>query len=145
MAYDPYGDSMTGAVLSADPLELVVMLYNGLLASIRDARGALASGDRAARARAAGRGMEILLELSSSLDRERGGELAGQLARLYAFMLERLQDGNFRQQDAPFAEAEAVALPLLEAWRSIRTEGVEVVMPLPGYSPAAAPSISLCG
>ncbi len=111
---------MQQAILCADPLELVVMLYEGLGESIQAARQALRDGDIAGRARSASRALEIVAELSSSLDRERGGEVASSLARLYEFISDRLQEGNFAQQDRAFSEAGRVVSTLLEAWRELR-------------------------
>ena len=125
---------MQQAILCADPLELVVMLYEGLGESIQAARQALQAGDIAGRATSVSRALDILAELASSLDRERGGEIAASLARLYDFISVRLQEGNFVQQDAAFGEAARVAATLLDAWRELRpTPQAEPVV----YSAAA--------
>lgn len=138
---------MQQAIACANPMELVVLLYEGLSESIESARQALRAGDVTGRATAASRALEILAELSSSLDRERGGEVASNLARLYEFVFARLQDGNFTQQDAAFAEAGKVVATLLEAWREIRpAAGREA----PTLNPANLPmnpmaTLSACG
>lgn len=111
---------MQQAILCAQPLELVVMLYEGLGAAIHSARQALRAGDIAGRAGATSRALEILAELSSSLDRERGGQIASDLARLYDFISTRLQEGNYLQQEQAYSEAAQVVSTLQEAWRELR-------------------------
>lgn len=119
MTYDPYREHMQQAILCAQPLELVVMLYEGLGEAIETARQSLRAGDIAGRARAVSRAIEIVAELSSSLDLERGGDLGSGLARLYDFISARLQEGNFLQQDQAFSEAAQVVSTLQEAWREL--------------------------
>ena len=145
MTANPYGSHVAERVLGADPVELVLMLYEELLRSVEEARRQLAAGNAHERARAVSRALEILTELVESLDARAGGELAGNLLRLYAFLIERLQQGNFEQRDEPLADCERVILPLLEAWRTVcrdRWSG------LPAVDPAAvqsAPAVSICG
>lgn len=116
---NPYRNQMEQEVLCAEPLELVVMLCGGLRGCIRDSRRQLAAGDIAGRARSVSKALAIVGELATTLDVERGGEIATGLRRLYAFVAARLLDGNGRQVDGPLAEAEAVAATLLEAWTAV--------------------------
>lgn len=138
---------MQQAILCADPLELVVMLYEGLGESIQSARQALSAGNIPGRAAATSKALEIVAELSAALDRDRGGEIASNLARLYAYISERLQEGNFSQQDRAFAEAGQVAATLLEAWRELRParmpENLATSTASFGMSPLA--TLSACG
>lgn len=81
-------------VLSADPLKRVVLLYHGALDSVTAARRHLAQGDVRARARSIGKAIEILAELSQSLDMMAGGELSVQLSRLYEYVMRLLMEAN---------------------------------------------------
>jgi flagellar protein FliS len=121
MSYEPYRNHRNEAILAADPLELVVMLYSELKVSIGRARRCLRDGDVSGRASATSLALEILAELASSLDRQRGGEIAGKLSGLYEFLSARLQDGNLRQADEPYAEAECVVDTLHEAWGALHS------------------------
>jgi len=145
MTANPYGGHVAERVLGADPVELVVMLYEELLHSVEEARRQLAAGDAHARARAVSHALGILAELVESVDARAGGELAGNLLRLYAFLIERLQQGNFEQRDEPLAECERVILPLVEAWRTVCRDRWSSP---PAVDPAAlqnAPAVSVCG
>src|SRR5215471_8847628 len=74
--HDAYLESR---VLSADPVELVNLLYQACTQAVRDARYHLAKGDIGERSRAINKACEILMELNSSLDRIQGGEIAARL------------------------------------------------------------------
>lgn len=107
-------------VLSADPLELVHILYEHTLAMVADARKHLADGNIAARGHSIKRAIAAIGELDSSLDREAGGSIAQNLAALYQYMRSRLLAANIRQEDTPLAEVEALLRTLDEAWSAIR-------------------------
>jgi flagellar protein FliS len=115
-ACDAYLESR---VESAEPLQLVRLLYQGALAAVRDARRYLASGDIAARSYAVSKAFDILMELTSSLDRARGGEIAARLAQLYDYLQRRLLEANARQEDEPLAEVLGLLTTLAEAWQEI--------------------------
>lgn len=106
-------------VYSADPVELVRMLYAGALNSTRSAREHLAAGQIAPRSAAISKVLAILGELESSLNHDVGGTLSQRLAQLYSYMRQRLFEANLRQVDAPLAETEALLATLLEAWQKV--------------------------
>lgn len=83
--------------LTAEPAQLVVMLFDGATRLLRQAQEALARGDIARFAEAVSWAHAVIAELSSVLDREAGGEVAESLSRLYAFMLRHLTEGLARK------------------------------------------------
>jgi flagellar protein FliS len=107
-------------ILSADPLELVHILYEHTSAMVSDARRYLAEGDIPARGRAISRAIAAIDELDGSLDRRAGGSISRNLASLYQYMRLRLVTANIRQEDAPLAEVESLLRTLGEAWNAIR-------------------------
>ena len=107
-------------VLSADPLELVHILYEHTLAMVADARRHLAAGNIAARGNSISRAIAAIDELDRSLDREAGGAIARNLAALYHYMQSRLLAANRQQEDQPLAEVETLLTTLDEAWKAIR-------------------------
>jgi flagellar secretion chaperone FliS len=109
-------------ILSAEPLELVHILYQHTLAMVADARRYLAEGNIAARGRSITRAIAAIDELDCSLDRQSGGSLAQNLAALYQFMRTRLLTANIRQEDSPLADVESVLRTLGEAWSAIRPD-----------------------
>jgi flagellar protein FliS len=119
MYENPYVDSLEIQVYSATPLELVRMLFDAAVNSVRAARRHLAEGNIAERSRAVTKTYRILAELYGSLDRERGGALSTRLSGLYDYMQRRLLEANFQQTDEGLAEVEKLLLPLQEAWSTI--------------------------
>src|SRR5690349_5828837 len=75
-AYDEYLESQ---VLTADPLELVRLLYTGALDAVRCACNDLSAGRIAERSRHIGKAEAILNQLALSLDHARGGTLSHSL------------------------------------------------------------------
>jgi flagellar protein FliS len=131
---------LEGRILSADPLELVRMLYQGCSHAVREARRFLAEGDIDGRSRSITKAHEILAELLHSLDRANGGEIAGRLAQLYDYMQTRLIEANCRQEDEPLAEVLGLLATLGEAWEGVeeQTRRAAVPPPSPWAQPAAA-------
>jgi len=108
-------------VLSADPMELVRLLYRGAADATRSASAHLAAGRIAERSRQISKAYAILLQLSGSLDHARGGTLSRSLAELYDYMQRRLLEANLRQKAEPLLEVESLLAKLLEGWDQIRT------------------------
>lgn len=125
---NPYDSYLESRVLAASPLELVLIAYQAAIDEVDSARRCLAVNDIAGRARHASKASALISELAQSLDEAQGGALARQLRELYAYLLTRIQDGNFHQSDAPFAEAARLLRTLLEAWQSIQPEPGPVSM-----------------
>ena len=95
------------------------MLYDGAIDAVRAARSYLASGDIYLRSRAVAKAVNILIELSHSLNYEAGGDLSRRLAALYDFMQRSLLDANFRQTDDGLATTETLLISIREAWATI--------------------------
>ena len=117
-------------VLSANPLELICILYQCALDSVRDARRHLAAGDIVARSRAICRGISAISELDGALNHAEGGAISRNLAELYQYLRQRLTEANMRQNDAPLAEVESLLTTLSEAWKAASAQ------PAPKSSPA---------
>ena len=124
-------------ILSAEPLELVRMLYQAGVEAVSQARRHLAAGEIRERAGAISRAAEILIELETSLDCERGGEISQNLARLYEYMRHRLAEAHLEQRDSPLGEVLELMTTLRGAWEGLRTP--EAVQAAPAPSPWAQP------
>jgi flagellar secretion chaperone FliS len=115
-AHDAY---LENRVLSAEPLELVQMLYQAAIGAVQDARHHLANGKIMERSRAITKACTILIELTASLNREAGGELAQRLGSLYDYMRRKLIEANFRQSDEPLGEVLSLLATISEGWAEI--------------------------
>lgn len=127
MSIQAYKNQQDWDILGASPLELVRALYRGAIRNVRLARTALANGQIRERSAAITNACAIVQELTVSLDKESGGEVASNLAELYVYIHRRLGDANIEQSDAPLAEAERLLQTLLEAWSQLKEEIPETV------------------
>ena len=106
-------------ILSADPVELVRILYDAAVDAVQAARRHLAAGHIATRSTAISKAVEILAELTASLHPERAPQVSQRLAELYDYMQRRLLAANFEQADAPLAEVLQLLQTLAEAWKAV--------------------------
>ena len=104
--------------LSAEPLELVAMLYLKAITEVREARRQLAEGNIASRSKAISKAYEVISELDASLNMEAGGDLSKRLRALYGYCLVRLLDANMHQEDEPLAEVLGLLSTLSEGWQA---------------------------
>ncbi len=116
MAYSNHSKYLETEVLSADPLKLVCMLYRGAIEATGTARRHLRDRRIRERSRQIMRALEILRELTRSLDPRY--EISRPLRDLYAYMQTRLLEANAQQIDAPLAEVEQLLSTLLEGWKA---------------------------
>jgi flagellar protein FliS len=120
MYNSPYfANSLETRVLSATPIELVQMLYDGAIDAIQSARRHLAEGRIKDRSLSIGKAIAILAELRGSLNYEKGGELSALLGGLYSYTQRILLEANFRQTDAGLAESERLLKTVREGWAQI--------------------------
>jgi flagellar protein FliS len=118
-AYETYLESR---VLTADPIELVRILYRLAIDRIREAREHLQTGDVGARGKAISTASQALGELARSLDFEAGGEVSLRLGQLYEYMQLRLVEANYQQSPGPLTEVLALLSTLSEAWQQLQPE-----------------------
>jgi flagellar protein FliS len=117
MAYPNYANYLETEVFSADPMKLVCMLYRGAIEATGAARRHLKAGEIRERSRQIMRAIEILRELSRSLD-PNYEEISRPLGELYAYMQTRLIEANAKQIDEPLAEVEQLLATLLDGWKT---------------------------
>lgn len=107
-------------VPEADGHRLVVMLFEGALDAIANAKIKLAAGDIPSRGQAISKAISIVEQgLRGSLDTEQGGEIAARLDGLYHYVGARLLDANLRADLKGLEEAAALLSQLQAAWAQI--------------------------
>jgi len=108
-------------VQSRTPIELVVLLYDGAIQSLGQARDAMQAGDLTTKRDALSRGLAIVSELQNMLNMEAGGEVAERLDGLYTYIHTRCLDANARRDVSGLDESIRLLLPLREAWAAVAT------------------------
>lgn len=120
------------AVNAADPHKLISMLYEGALLAIANAKNGIIHNDDAAKSAAISKAILIIDEgLNASLDKNAGGELAQNLAKLYEYMSMRLITANLKDGMAALNEVEHLLNDLKEAWDSIGPPAATPAQPKP--------------
>lgn len=110
---------------SRSPLELVVMLYDGLLGKLTEAATAHDRGDHRARAQAVSRALAILTELQNTLNMKDGGAVAAELDRLYTYIGSRLLDVTTKRDGSALGEAHRLLSTVRDAWYQVSVERAE--------------------
>lgn len=111
-------------VSSRSPLELVVLLYEGLIRFTGEARSAIERRDLVAKRTAMSRALSVLSELQSTLNMSEGGELAESLDNLYTYINGRLLDGSMQNNVEPLDETLKLAATLRDAWSEIASREI---------------------
>jgi flagellar protein FliS len=127
----PAGRYREVAIKTANPLQLVVMLYDGAIQSLNEAGEHLKRNDIARRARCTNRAVAIISELQACLNFRDGGEIAASLDRLYAYMKQQIFKANVEKRPEPLAEVAGLLENLRSAWRELAIK-----------TPAAAPDVN---
>jgi flagellar secretion chaperone FliS len=121
------------SVQGADPHTLVGLLYDALLQSIAQARGAMARGDTETKGRSLGKAVRILEEgLKAGLNLEQGGDIAANLRQLYSYSAMRLTQANLRNDPKALEEVVRLIEPIAESWKRIRGPGPAYLQPVQG-------------
>lgn len=109
-------------IMTASPMELIIMLYDEAIKSLIKAEDAF---------KLEGPGQiqevnnhllhvqDIITELTSSLNFEKGGQIATNLYSLYDFMIYQLSQANVKKQLKPIKEVKALLKDLREAWLKV--------------------------
>lgn len=107
---------------TATPEALILMLYDGALRFITQAEDAFAENNTELISNSLLRVQAIITELLTSLDKEKGGEIATNLERLYLFFLDKLTDSNIRKDPEPMRQIK----PLIEDLRNTWAEAMKL-------------------
>ncbi|MCC7180175.1 MAG: flagellar export chaperone FliS [Acidobacteria bacterium] len=124
-------------VQSRTPIELVVMLYDGALRFVAVAQDALRRRDIPARREATSRLLAIVSELQSTLDLERGGEVAARLDGLYDYVTRRILDVTAHNDEAALDEVRRLLETLRDGWQALaRTATIDPMVAAVAARPA---------
>lgn len=108
------------AVESANPHQLVLLLFQGAERAIALARVHMEAGNLAEKGTSISKAIDIInLGLKASLDIEAGGEIAQNLAALYDYMVRRLINANIKNQVATLDEVAGLLGEISSAWAEI--------------------------
>lgn len=115
-----YGNSsaqyLEAEIMSRPKEWLVPLLYEHLLSRLHRADVQMEIGDLSGKAESLSKASEIVLELATALDRERGGAIAGHLGSLYAFFASEIMEIGRTLDRTRLARLIPIIADLHEAW-----------------------------
>jgi flagellar protein FliS len=106
-------------VSTADRLQLVVMLYDGAITFLNQAKEKMAAQDTAGKGLYLGKALDIIAELNASLNFQEGKEVAANLFHLYNFMTAHLTRANLNWDAAAIDDVIKMLGELRDAWEEV--------------------------
>ena len=107
------------AVQTSSPTRLVVMLYEGAIRFLHESVAAIESGDLNAKRQSIDRAVAVIQHLQTTLDMDRGGDVAAGLNRLYHYITSCILQGSTKLETAPLKEAIKLLKVLLAGWEEV--------------------------
>ena len=117
---DSYGSvKVVTGVATADNIQLIQMLFDGLNESLSSAKGHIQNHAIEEKSKALSRAGRIVVGLQGALDFERGGELAQNLNELYAYVTRRLFHVNAYNDLEVLDEVQSLIQSIAQAWQTL--------------------------
>jgi len=104
----------------ASPVELVLLLTDGLLDELARARAHIEARRYEQKAASIDKCTEIINGLSSSLDFEAGGETVANLARIYAFCADHLHGAGIKLDPTMVDEVIRILSTIRQGWQGVQ-------------------------
>ncbi|MEN9834529.1 MAG: hypothetical protein RL011_722 [Pseudomonadota bacterium] len=125
---NPYSQYQKTQVTTASREKVLLMLYEGAIRFTKHASSAMRQKKVAEKGKYISKATAILSELMATLDFKAGGQLAVDLENLYVFMIDKLIEGNIKNDVECLDAVEKLLMTLYEAWKDIvenpRADGV---------------------
>jgi len=107
-------------VETASPIGLVVMLYDRAIVLLNKAKKEINEKQYEAKGHTLDKASDIILELLTTLDKDKGGEIATSLTNLYNFILREITDANSSLKTKHLDNACKILSELRESWESVK-------------------------
>ncbi|OWQ93142.1 flagellar export chaperone FliS [Roseateles aquatilis] len=124
MSHDAYQSYQTvhlhAQTAQASPLQLVLVLMDGLLDELARARAHIEANRYELKAASLDKCVAIINGLSSALDLESGGEVVANLARLYDYCADRLYQAGVALDVAPLDEVRGLLTQIRGGWQGVQ-------------------------
>jgi flagellar protein FliS len=111
------------SLASANNVQLIQMLFDGLLESLSAARSHIQHKNFNEKSKAIGRSSRIMIGLQGALDFEKGGELAENLNELYNYVIRRMDHFNTHNDLTVLDEIYGLMYDICDAWKRVPALG----------------------
>src|SRR5271155_2641394 len=129
------------SVRGASPVRLVICLYEQAIEDLRRAVIALEKGAIEIRTREINHALLVIAQLQGSLDMERGGEVAKNLARFYGVVRAGLTEAHLKQSARLLEQQISQLVLVYEAWLEVERATAKPNPPAP-EPPSDSPAVS---
>jgi flagellar protein FliS len=119
-AIESYSSGSTASQAAvANRVELIQMLFDGLIDSLSAARGHIERRNIEEKNKALTRASRIVVGLQAALDLDKGGDLAANLNELYGYIVRRILHINIHNDLEALQEVRSLIAEVREAWRQV--------------------------
>lgn len=108
------------SIMDADPHRLIQLLFDGAMQNMSAARGFMERSDVENKNARLNKAIEIIGGLRNFLDKEKGGEVASNLEKLYEYIEYRLFQANMKNSIEYVDECIGLLKQVKTAWDEIR-------------------------
>lgn len=108
-----------GNLAEASPVQVVQVMLDAVLSRVAEASGHIERGEVAAKGEKIGKALAIIEALMLGLDKERGGELAQNLERLYDYASRTLLKANLENRTDLLKEVVSLLREIKLGWDGI--------------------------
>lgn len=112
-----YQSYQQNSVMTATPGELTLMLYNGCIKFIRQARLAINEKNLADKNTYLQKAQRIIRELMVTLDQKQ--PISDEMMRLYDYIYRRMIDANVKNDPAILDEVERLVTDFRDTWKQV--------------------------
>jgi flagellar protein FliS len=112
------GSTATQAAV-ANRVELIQMLFDGLIDSLSAAKGHIEHRNIEEKSKALARASRIVVGLQAALDLDKGGDLAANLNELYGYLVRRILHVNIHNDLLVLEEVRSLISEVRDAWRQV--------------------------
>jgi flagellar protein FliS len=116
---NPHAAYQSVQVTTTDRGRLLLMMYEGAIKFLKQAKAGLEANDIAKFCRFLSKGQAIIAELMNTLDFEKGGTIARDLDRLYDFMLFYLTEANLYRDPKRIMKVISLIETIYSAYKEI--------------------------
>ena len=109
------------AICTQNRGQLVVTLYEGAINFLKQAIADLEQQDYASKGIRIAKATDIILELNTVLDIEKGGQIAQNLRSLYNFMHHHLSEANLKKDATMVQDVINLLEELKQGWQAINS------------------------
>lgn len=135
----PWQSYRNVSTFTAPPEQLVLMLYDGAIKFMECSLTAFDFKDPLQFNQNINnnvqRAQDIVNELNSRLDMDKGGEAATNFRALYSYFYRRLQEGNLKKKKAPIEEVLKHVRVMRDSWAEMLRRGPEASAEEPAPEP----------